>query len=288
MRTRLLGLPYTLNIRGKLWELEDPMVMGILNVTPDSFYASGRSCADMEIARRAKQIVQEGGRFIDVGACSTRPGAVPVSAEEELERLSRALPIIREVAPDAVLSVDTFRSEVSRECVERWGCDMINDISGGMMDDRMFETIAELKVPYILTHMRGTPSTMQQMTDYPEGVLTEVVRSLSGSIERLHLLGVHDIIVDPGFGFAKTLDQNYSLFASLSDFSLLDCPLLVGISRKSMIYKLLDSDADHALTGTIVLNTLALQSGADILRVHDVKAAVDAIRLCQKVKWANL
>lgn len=288
MRTRLLGLPYTLNIRGRLLELDEPMVMGILNVTPDSFYASGRHCADVEVAKRAKQIVHEGGRFIDVGACSTRPGVAAVSADQEMERLSRALPIIRQEAPEALLSVDTFRSEVARECVERWECHMINDISGGSMDDKMFETIASLKVPYILTHMQGTPATMQQMTDYPEGVLTEVVRSLSGSIERLHLLGVHDIIVDPGFGFAKTLDQNYSLFASLADFSLLDCPLLVGVSRKSMIFKLLDTDADHALAGTIVLNTLALQSGADILRVHDVKAAVDAIRVSQKVKLAHV
>lgn len=273
----------TLNIKGELLELSQPVVMGILNVTPDSFYAGSRNPEVIQTLRRATQIINEGGTIIDIGAQSTRPTSQLLSAEEEIRRLRPALEAVRRELGNVVLSVDTFYSEVARFCVEEYGVDIINDISGGEIDKNMFETVAWLNVPYILMHMRGTPQTMQQMTDYGN-FLQEVFFYFSEKIAKLHLLGVNDIILDPGFGFSKNLKQNYELFSNLSFFKNFDLPLLVGISRKSMITKLLDIQAAEALNATTVLNTLALTSGADILRVHDVKEAVEAIKITNELK----
>lgn len=270
--------PYSINVRGRLFDLSQPQVMGILNVTPDSFYSGSRMQTDAQIAARAEQIVEEGGTMIDLGAYSSRPGAADVSPEEELSRLSRALGIVRGLFPDVVVSVDTFRAEVARRCVEDYGADIINDISGGTVDEDMFPTVASLNVPYILMHMRGTPQTMQQQTDYKD-VTAEVLRYFGEKVDRLHAMGVSDIILDPGYGFAKTLEQNYQLLSRQRVFEVLDLPVLVGVSRKSMICKVLGCTPEEALNGTSVLHALALQQGTHILRVHDVKEAVETIKL---------
>lgn len=270
--------PYSINVRGRLFELSQPQVMGILNVTPDSFYSGSRMQTDAQIAARAEQIVEEGGTMIDLGAYSSRPGAADVSPEEELSRLSRALGIVRGLFSDVVVSVDTFRAEVARRCVEDYGADIINDISGGTLDEDMFPTVASLNVPYILMHMRGTPQTMQQQTDYKD-VTAEVLRYFGEKVDRLHAMGVSDIILDPGYGFAKTLEQNYQLLSRQRVFEVLDLPVLVGVSRKSMIRKVLGCTPEEALNGTSVLHALALQQGTHILRVHDVKEAVETIKL---------
>lgn len=270
--------PYSINVRGRLFDLSQPQVMGILNVTPDSFYSGSRMQTDAQIAARAEQIVEEGGTMIDLGAYSSRPGAADVSPEEELSRLSRALGIVRGLFPDVVVSVDTFRAEIARRCVEDYGADIINDISGGTLDEDMFPTVASLNVPYILMHMRGTPQTMQQQTDYKD-VTAEVLRYFGEKVDRLHAMGVSDIILDPGYGFAKTLEQNYQLLSRQRVFEVLDLPVLVGVSRKSMICKVLGCTPEEALNGTSVLHALALQQGTHILRVHDVKEAVETIKL---------
>lgn len=275
--------PYTLNCNGRLVELSRPHVMGIVNVTPDSFYAASRQQSEDAVARRVRQIVGEGGTMIDVGAYSSRPGAADVSTEEEMGRLRRALPIVRREAPEAIVSVDTFRADVARMCVEEYGIDIVNDISGGTLDRRMFQTVARLGVPYVLMHIKGVPQTMQDAPAY-DHFLQEVFLFLSERVERLHDLGVCDIILDPGFGFGKTLANNYELMGHIADFAEFDLPLLVGISRKSMIYRLLGGTADDALNGTTVLNTLALAAGAHILRVHDVRAAVEAVRIVEAVR----
>ena len=262
-------LPYTINVGGKLMDLSEPQVMGILNVTPDSFYSESRKNTEEEIAGRVNAILAEGGSMIDVGAYSSRPGADNISEEEEMKRLRGALQILRRIAPDAVVSVDTFRSDVARMCVGEYGVQIINDISGGELDPRMFETVAALGVPYILMHMKGNPQTMQQEPRYDD-LLTEMLQYFGSKVQQLHELGVKDIILDPGFGFAKTLDHNYELMSRLQDFCVLDLPMLVGVSRKSMIYNLLGSNPEGALNGTSVLHTIALLKGANILRVHDV------------------
>ena len=268
----------TINIRGELLSLNTPLVMGILNITPDSFYESSR-CIDVSKALdRAEQIVREGGDIIDVGAYSSRPGADDVSEEEEIARLSSVLPIIREKFPQAIISVDTFRSRVARYAVEEYGADIINDISGGDGDEDMFKTIAELKVPYILMHMRGTPQTMQTKTDYSD-IILELISYFSRKIEQLRLLGVSDVILDPGFGFAKSLEQNYNIIKNLADIAQFKLPLLVGVSRKSMIYTPLNTTPQESLAGTVALNTIALEKGADILRVHDVKECVETVKI---------
>jgi dihydropteroate synthase len=262
--------------------LQRPRVMGILNVTPDSFYAASRCRGEQAIVTRARQIVAEGGTMIDVGAYSTRPDATEVSADEEMARLAEALPLVQEAAPDALISVDTFRADVARRCVTEFGVDIINDVSGGTLDPEMFRTVAELNVPYILMHMRGTPKTMQSLTDYRD-LVGEVRDFFIERIASLRALGATEIILDPGYGFAKTLEQNYELFAALPKLIALGYPILVGISRKSMIYRLLGGTADEALNGTTVLNTLALQAGAHILRVHDVRAAVEALKIWEHI-----
>lgn len=275
--------PFSLNLKGRLAEYDHPAVMGILNVTPDSFYAGSRVTGTVELHRRVERMLAQGADIIDVGGYSSRSGADNVSPEEEMARVRRGVEAIRRVSADIPVSVDTFRADVARRAVLDWGADIVNDISGGALDSGMFSTVAELKVPYILMHMRGTPATMQTMTDY-EDVTADVVAELSGLMHQLELDGVADIIIDPGFGFAKTLDQNYELMRHLPQLAqLLGKPVLVGISRKSMITKLLSVTADEALPGTVALNTFALLNGASVLRVHDVEAAVQAVRIVSRL-----
>ena len=281
---------------GNVLHYDGAQVMGIVNVTPDSFFSGSRCSGEDNLRQRVRQIVSEGGTMIDVGAYSTRPDADEVSVDEELARLAEALPFIVDElqslgcrcasSPRYVpVSVDTFRADVARQCVLQFGADIINDVSGGMLDDEMFSVVADVQAPYILMHMRGTPKTMQSLTDYPEGVTNAVVDFFSQQLHRLEEAcqrvgkGLVSVILDPGFGFAKTIEQNYQLFGNIPSLKSLfpDYPLLVGISRKSMIYKLLGTDADNALNGTSVLNALAVASGAEILRVHDVKEASNVV-----------
>jgi len=270
--------PYSLNLKGRLVTIDRPWVMGIVNITPDSFYCGSRAMDEQTLVDRVRQLLADGADVLDVGACSTRPGSESVSEQGEMERLQWALGIIRREAPDVIISVDTFRAEVARRCVEEWGADIINDISGGMLDQDMFATVARLQVPYVLMHMRGTPETMSTLTDY-ENVAADVLEWLARRIDELRQLGVADVIADPGFGFAKTMEQNYEMLAHLYAFHALEAPLLVGVSRKRMIYTPLHCDAENALNGTTVINTIALLHGAHILRVHDVKAAAEAVAL---------
>lgn len=268
----------SINISGRLLPLDSPLVMGIINATPDSFYPSSRAATGSAVASRALQMVADGASILDIGAYSTRPGAAEVSPGEEMDRLDFALEALRNVLPDAVVSIDTFRADVARHCAERWHADIINDISGGDLDPDMFGTVADLKIPYVLMHTRGTPADMQQLTDYQD-VVAEVIEDLARKQDRLHQLGVCDVIIDPGFGFAKTVDQNFELLARLREFEILDAPILAGLSRKSMIWRLLDISPDEALCGTTALNMAALERGADILRVHDVREAAQCITL---------
>ncbi|MDL2255973.1 dihydropteroate synthase [Parabacteroides sp. OttesenSCG-928-G06] len=276
----------TLNLKGKLVPLTTPLVMGILNVTPDSFYADSRKQTEKSIEERIRTIYEEGGDVIDLGGYSSRPDAQEVSAKEEMQRLAFALEIINRHYPEAIVSVDTFRADIARECVEKYGAAIINDISGGEIDPEMFPAVAALQVPYILMHMRGTPQTMQQFTAYKD-MMEEILLYFSEKVNRLRLLGVNDIILDPGFGFSKTVDQNYELMAHLNEFAAFDLPLLVGISRKSMIYRFLGGEPADSLNGTSVLNTYSLLHGANILRVHDVKEAVEAVRITTKLTVPN-
>ena len=264
----------TINIRGRLLDFRKPWIMGILNVTSDSFYAGCRAEDEAGVAARIRAIRDEGADCIDIGACSTRPGSEPVDEAVELGRLLGSISAIRREWPDAVISVDTFRASVARRCVEA-GADIINDISGGLMDTAMFDTAAELRVPYILTHMRGTPATMQQHTDYGD-VTADVITELAYRIRELRERGVCDIIVDPGFGFAKDTEQNYRLLDNIEEICRIGLPVLVGVSRKSMIWRPLGITPEEALPGTTALNTFALLHGTSILRVHDVATAVQA------------
>ena len=272
-----------INVNGSLLDLSQPRVMGILNVTPDSFYAGSRTQTEAEIVRRVKQIVSEGAAIIDIGAYSSRPNADNVSAREEMERLRMGLKILFEIQPDAVVSVDTFRADVARMCVEEYGVAIINDIAAGEMDADMFHTVAALNVPYIMMHMQGTPQSMQQHPHY-DNLLKEVFLYFARKVQQLRDLGVKDIILDPGFGFGKTMEHNYELLSHLEDFRIFELPLLVGVSRKSMIYRLLDITPQEALNGTTVLDTICLLKGADILRVHDVKEAVETVRIVQAMR----
>lgn len=272
-----------INVNGSLLDLSQPRVMGILNVTPDSFYAGSRTQTEAEIVRRVKQIVSEGAAIIDIGAYSSRPNAANVSAREEMERLRMGLKILFEIQPDAVVSVDTFRADVARMCVEEYGVAIINDIAAGEMDANMFHTVAALNVPYIMMHMQGTPQSMQQHPHY-DNLLKEVFLYFARKVQQLRDLGVKDIILDPGFGFGKTMEHNYELLSHLEEFRIFELPLLVGVSRKSMIYRLLDITPQEALNGTTVLDTICLLKGADILRVHDVKEAVETVRIVQAMR----
>lgn len=275
-------LPYTINVGGKLMDLSEPQVMGILNVTPDSFYSASRKSSEVEIGERVNAIISEGGSIIDIGAYSSRPGADNISASEEMNRLRGALQILRSEAPEAVVSVDTFRADVAKMCVEEYGVQIINDISGGELDPQMFQTVAALGVPYILMHMKGNPQTMQVEPHYDD-LLTEMLQYFGSKVQQLHELGVKDVILDPGFGFAKTLEHNYELMNRMQDLQVLGLPMLVGVSRKSMIYRLLGGTPEGALNGTSVLNTLALLKGASILRVHDVKEAAEVVQIVKKM-----
>ena len=279
---------YTMNLRGKLVDLQRPWVMGILNVTPDSFYADSRTpMAEPErIAQRVRQMLAEGADIIDVGAYSSRSGADDISPMEEMRRLEVALSTVREVAPEVYVSVDTFRSEVARQCVEHFGVDLINDISGGVLDRAMPKVVARLGVPYIIMHMKGNPETMQMAPEYQD-VVAEVLEFLARQQQRFFDAGGKDVIIDPGFGFGKTLQHNYRLMDRLQDFHELHAPLLVGVSRKSMIYKLLETTPQDALNGTTVLHTIAMMKGAHILRVHDVQAAVEARTLVETMWQAS-
>lgn len=278
--------PYSLNLRGQLVEIDRPWVMGIVNVTPDSFYSGSRAIDEQTLTERVILMLEEGADVLDIGACSTRPGSQSVDAQGEMNRLNWALDIIRRVAPESILSVDTYRADVARRCVEEWGVDIINDISGGTLDEAMFSTIAKLRVPYVLMHMRGTPDTMSSLTDYDD-VAADVLEWMARRIDSLRQLGVADVIADPGFGFAKTVEQNYELLARLDAFHALDAPLLVGVSRKRMIYTPLDCTAEKALNGTTIINTMALERGAHILRVHDVRAAVEAVKLTSLLRSSS-
>ena len=269
--------PFSLNIRGRLIDFARPAVMAIINATPDSFYAASRSETADQIAEAARRAVDEGADIIDLGAYSSRPGADDVSAAVELDRLAHGLEAVRKVAPSIPVSIDTFRAEIAKRCVSEFGADIVNDISGGDMDHEMFDTVASLNVPYVLMHMRGTPASMQTLTEYSAGVTAGVIAELAPKLERLELLGVNDVIIDPGFGFAKTLEQNYRLLRDLEAFEMLGRPVLVGMSRKSMATRLLNITSEEALNATTVLNTVAIQHGAAILRVHDVKAAREAV-----------
>lgn len=270
--------PFSLNLKGCLHIFSRPQVMGILNVTPDSFYSGSRTVSDSEIGHRVESMIADGADFIDVGAYSSRPGASDVSVEEEISRLRKGMSVLRKLAPEIPVSVDTFRASVAKVAIEELGADIINDISGGSLDPEMFATVAELKAPYILMHMRGTPATMQQYTDY-DNVTADVILDLSSKLRQLRLLGVADVIIDPGFGFSKTAGQNFELMRNLSDFSSLECPVLVGISRKSMITRTLGIEASEALAPTVALNAIALTKGAAFIRVHDVREAAQTVSL---------
>lgn len=273
-------IDYTINVRGRLIDLGSPKVMGILNCTPDSFYAGSRKQTEHEIAERANQIISEGGTMIDVGAFSTRPGAQEVSEEEEMTRLKAALKTVRSVQPDAIVSVDTYRPAVARRCIEDWGADIINDVSEGGITgivntpiheaENMFDVVGELKVPYILMSVRSN--------------LHDMMIAFADEVQQLRDRGAKDIILDPGFGFGKTLEQNYEIYNGMEQLAALHLPLLVGISRKTMIYKLVGGDPSTALNGTTVLNTAALLKGAGILRVHDVREAVEAVQIVSAIQ----
>lgn len=275
--------PFTLYLRDRELALDRTLIMGIVNVTPDSFYSESRTFDVSALEKRVEQMVSEGVDIFDIGAYSTRPGAEVVSPEEELRRLRRGIEVARRLAPDMPISIDTFRASVARTCVEELGADIVNDVSGGTLDADMADTMGMLDVPYILMHMRGTPATMQQLTQYPGGVVADVVADLKAKMEHFQEKGCHQVIIDPGFGFSKTVDQNYELMNGLEKFHELNAPLLVGISRKSMIYRLLGTSPAEALEGTTVLNTIAMQAGSHILRVHDVRAAVEARAIMEEL-----
>ncbi|WP_268847072.1 dihydropteroate synthase [Flavobacterium aestivum] len=273
----------TINCKGQLIDLSMPKVMGILNVTPNSFFDGGKYNNEAELLSRVEKMLTEGADFIDVGAYSSKPNAEFVSEEEEISRIVPVVNLLQKHFPEIILSIDTFRAEVAKVCIEN-GAAIINDISAGILDDKMLETVAKYKVPYIMMHMKGTPQTMHTFAEYND-VIKEMLFYFSERIAAARLLGINDLIVDPGFGFAKTLEQNYTVMQKLELFQMLEMPLLAGISRKSMIYKTLGVDAEMALNGTTVLNTIALTKGAKILRVHDVKEAVECVHLFNKMNF---
>ncbi len=275
--------PKYINVNGSLFDLSTPRIMGILNVTPDSFYSGSRMQTEAEITGRIHRILDEGADMIDIGAYSSRPNAEHVSSHGEMERLRVGLELLRKIHPEAIVSVDTFRADVARMCVEEYGVAIINDIAAGEMDADMFRTVAELNVPYIMMHMQGTPQSMQQHPHY-DNLLKEVFMYFALKVQQLRNLGVKDIILDPGFGFGKTIEHNYELLAHLEEFRIFELPLLVGVSRKSMIYRLLGNTPHEALNGTTALNTISLMKGADILRVHDIREAVETVKLVEAMR----
>jgi dihydropteroate synthase len=282
VKDTLFSVKKTLNIRGMLYALDSPRIMGIVNLTPDSFYDKSRVQRDEEIVKRVEAMISEGADFIDLGGYSSRPGATHISEQEEWGRLQPAMKVILKNFPDALISVDTFRSSIARKAYEE-GASIINDISGGQLDDRMFKTMSEIRIPYILMHMKGDPRTMNSMTTY-DNLFKEMINYFESKIIELKASGVNDIILDPGFGFAKSLDQNYELLKNFTYFEVIGYPLLVGLSRKSMIFKELDVQPSEALNGTIILNTVSLLKRASILRVHDIKEAKEVVNLIAKLK----
>lgn len=273
----------SINIGGKLMDFSVTRVMGIINATPDSFYAGSRLFIDEDAGVKAALMIEEGADIIDIGACSTRPGAKPVSVDEEYSRIAPVLDAIRKRCPEAVLSVDTFRATIAQKCVEGWDVAIVNDISGGSFDAEMWDTVADLKVAYVLQHMRGTPSNMNELTEYDD-VTADVITDLSKKVYQLRGKNICDIIIDPGFGFAKTIGQNFRLLDELDEFCKMGLPLLVGLSRKSMIWKTLGTTAEQSFAGTMALQTIAIERGADIIRVHDVAATRDIVTLIAKLK----
>jgi dihydropteroate synthase len=278
----VLEKPRYINAGGKLLDLSIPKVMGILNITPDSFYKGSRYTSDKEILSAVAKMIEDGADILDVGGYSSRPGAKDISQKEEADRVLKAIKIIGREFPEAIISVDTFRSDIAREAIVECGALIINDISGGELDNKMFSVVEKLNVPYIMMHMKGDPRTMQKDPVYDD-IVADLLKWFGDRIFRLQSAGVKDIIVDPGFGFGKTIDHNYDLLRRLGDFSITGLPLLVGVSRKSMIWKTLGVTADEALNGTTALNSIALANGADILRVHDVKEAVEVVKLFMKL-----
>jgi dihydropteroate synthase len=278
----LLEKPRYINPGGKLMDLKIPRVMGILNITPDSFYKGSRYNSDIEILRAAVKMKEDGADIIDVGGYSSRPGATNISSEEESNRVLKAIKMISRELPDVIISVDTFRADVAREAITGCGAHIINDISGGEGDSEMFSVVERLNVPYIMMHMKGDPRSMQDNPVYDD-IVADILKWFGERIFILKSLGVKDIIIDPGFGFGKTIDHNFEILRRLGDFSIVGLPLLIGVSRKSMIWKTLGITADEALNGTTALNTIALSNGADILRVHDVREAVQTVRLFENI-----
>lgn len=267
---------------GNFDDFSTPVVMGILNVTTDSFYDGGKYLSEPEISKQIRKIDKEGAKIIDVGASSSRPGSIPVSEKIEIERLLPTIELIKKNSPNLKISIDTFRSNVARQCIKN-GADMINDISAGEKDKKMFDTIAELNVPYVMMHMKGNSLTMQKNPNY-ENIINEIFKFFEKKIKTLNSLGFNKIIIDPGFGFGKTLEHNYEILRNLSKFKKINLPILVGVSRKSMIYNLLNITADQALNGTSIINTIALNNGANLLRVHDVKEATECIKITDQLK----
>ena len=272
----------TLNVGGKLLDLTNPIVMGVLNITPDSFFKGSRTQTEKEIVSQAEKMLTEGATILDLGAYSSRPDAEDISFEEEERRLLPALNMIKSKFPEAIISVDTFRANIAEKAIEN-GAHIINDISGGTLDDKMFETVGRLKVPYVLMHIKGNPKTMKNLNQYDD-MIQDICYYFSEKITALKNAGVRDIILDPGFGFAKNIDQNFELLHKLAEFKIFEFPILAGLSRKSMIWKTLQIESDKALNGTTVLNTVALLNGANILRVHDVKEASEAVALTNHLK----
>jgi len=281
--TKFLKRKSTINLNGRILDLASPVVMGILNVTPDSFFDGGKYKTEKKVLRRAEDILEQGGLVIDIGAVSTQPGSEGISTKEEIDRLLPAVKAVKKAFPDAFVSIDTYRSWVALKVIEECGPCMVNDVSGGNFDVHMFDTIGKLGVPYILMHMQGTPLKMQENPEY-EDIIREISQFFTDQVKKLTKAGVKDVIIDPGFGFGKNLDHNYELLNRLDSFKVFQLPLMIGVSRKSMICKLLGKTADEALNGTSVVNTLALMGGADLLRVHDVREAAEAVRILNMLR----
>ncbi|MEZ4945231.1 MAG: dihydropteroate synthase [Cyclobacteriaceae bacterium] len=282
MQNKVFSSNKTLNVGGRLIHFDSPKIMGILNITPDSFFDGGKYKDEKSILQLVEKMITDGADFIDVGGYSSRPGAKDVTQEEELERVLSVIKVIVKNFPESILSIDTFRSEVARQAIEE-GALMVNDISGGALDNKMFDLIARHHIPYILMHMKGTPQTMKSMAEY-ENLISEMLDYFHPRLHQLHQMGVADIMIDPGFGFAKTIAHNFELLKQLELLKILNKPMVIGLSRKSMIWKTLDTNPENALNGTTVLNTIALLKGASILRIHDVKEAVEAVKLTNFVK----
>ena len=282
VQSKLISANKTLRVRNKLMDLSSPKVMGILNVTPDSFYDGGLYARESSLLKQVEKMVVDGADFIDIGGYSSRPGAEDISIAEEWKRVGSAIQSIKKEFPSVLLSIDTFRSQVAQKAVDE-GCDMVNDISAGQLDKEMFKTVAALQVPYVIMHMRGTPQTMTSLAQY-ENLIKEIIDYFHGILYQLNAFGVKDVLVDPGFGFAKTVDQNFELLSRLEQLHILYKPMVIGLSRKSMVWKTLNTSAEFALNGTTSLNTVALLKGAAILRVHDVKEAKEVIGLFERLK----